>query len=215
MHDLAGEMPGKVEEMKKLFMEQAKENKVFPIGAALWTRLHPEDVLSSPYTSWTFDGSTVRMPEFTAPALGRKNNSVTINFDCGADASGVLYALGGSSGGLTCYMERGHLVFEYNLMIIDRTIAKSAEKIPPGRHTLTVSTALKAPKPGAPADIVLNLDGKELARTTVKMTVPAVFTASESFDVGIDLGSPVSRDYYERRPFKFEGHIVQVKVDLR
>jgi arylsulfatase len=196
-------------------MEQARENKVLPIGAALWTRLHPEDVLSSPYTSWTFDGSTVRMPEFTAPALGRKNNTVTIDFECGADASGVLYALGGSSGGLTCYMDKGHLVFEYNLMIIDRSIAKSAEKIAPGKHTIVVSTTLKAPKPGAPADIVLTVDGKEAARTTAKMTVPAVFTASESFDVGTDLGSPVSRDYYERRPFKFDGKIGTVKVDLK
>ena len=146
MHDLAKEMPEKVEEMKKLFMEQAKENKVLPIGAALWTRLHPEDVLSSPYTNWTFDGSTVRMPEFTAPALGRKNNTVTIDFECGADASGVLYALGGSSGGLTCYMDQGHLVFEYNLMIIDRTIAKSAEKIAPGKHTVIVSYHAQSPQ---------------------------------------------------------------------
>ncbi len=215
MNDRAKEMPEKVEEMKKLFMEQAKENKVLPIGAALWTRLHPEDVLSSPYTSWTFDGSTSRMPEFTAPALGRKSNTVAIDFECGADASGVLYALGGSSGGLTCYMDHGQLVFEYNLMIIDRTIATSAEKIAPGQHTVIVSTMLKAPKPGSPAEIALSVDGKEVARTTVKMTVPAVFTASETFDVGVDLGSTVSRDYYERRPFKFDGRISKVAVQLK
>ncbi len=46
------------------------------------------------------------------------------------------------------------------------------------------------------------------------MTVPAAFTASESFDVGIDLGSLVSRDYAERRPFKFDGKIGTVKVAL-
>jgi arylsulfatase len=49
----------------------------------------------------------------------------------------------------------------------------------------------------------------------VKMTVPAAFTASESFDVGRDLGSTVSRDYYERRPFKFDGRIGTVKVSLK
>ena len=105
--------------------------------------------------------------------------------------------------------------FEYNLMIIDRTIAKSAEKITPGKHTVIVSTTLKAPQPGAPADIVLSVDGKEVALTTVKMTVPAVFTASESFDVGVDLGSTVSRDYYERRPFRFDGRINKVAVQLK
>jgi arylsulfatase len=84
--------------------------------------------------------------------------------------------------------------FEYNLMIIDRSITKSAKKIAPVTHAVVISTTLKAPKPGAPADIVLTLDGKEIARTTAMMPVPAIFTASESFDVGVDLGSVVSRD---------------------
>jgi arylsulfatase A-like enzyme len=215
MHDLAQEQPKKLEEMKKLFLAQAKENKVFPIGAGIWLRLHPEDRIKTPYTSWTFDDTTTRMPEFTAPALGNHNNTVTIDLECGAEASGVLYAMGGSGGGLTCYLDKGQLVFEYNLMIIDRSIAKSQEKLAPGKHTIVVETALKAPKPGAPADIVLSVDGKEMARTAVKMTVPAAFTASESFDVGVDLGSTVSRDYFERRPFKFDGKIRSVKVSLK
>ena len=111
-------------------------------------------------------------------------------------------------------MEDSHLVFEYNLMIIDRSIARSAEKITAGKHTVVVNTSLKAPKPGAPADIVLSVDGEEIARTTVKMTVHAAFTGSESFDVGTDLGSTVSRDYYDRRPFRFDGHITEVRVSL-
>jgi arylsulfatase len=214
-YDLAKEYPEKLQEMKRLFLEQAKENKVFPIGAGIWLRLHPEDRIKSPYTSWSFDDTTRRMPEFTAPAVGNSNNTVTIELECGENANGVLYALGGAGGGLTCYMDNGHLVFEYNLMIIDRSIAKSQEKITPGKHTIVVETNLKLPRPGAPADIVLSVDGKEIARTSPKMTVPAAFTASESFDVGVDLGSPVSRDYFERRPFQFEGKITTVEVKLK
>ena len=214
-HDLAQQYPEKVEELKKLFFAQAEENKVFPIGAGIWLRIHPEDRIKSPYTSWTFDETTTRMPEFTAPALGNHNNTVTIDFECGEEASGVLYALGGAGGGLTCYMDKGHLVFEYNLMIIDRSIAKSENQVAAGKHTLVVSTSLKVPKPGAPADIALTLDGQEVARAKVKMTVPAAFTASESFDVGTDLGSTVSRDYFERRPFAFEGQIKLVSVELK
>jgi arylsulfatase len=59
------------------------------------------------------------------------------------------------------------------------------------------------------------VDGAEVARTTVKRTVPAAFTASETFDVGIDLGSPVSLDYFDRKPFKFDGRIDSVKVQLK
>ena len=44
--------------------------------------------------------------------------------------------------------------------------------------------------------------------------VPAAFTASETFDVGIDLGSPVSLGYFDRRPFPFSGNIRSEMVQL-
>ena len=110
-------------------------------------------------------------------------------------------------------MDRGELVYEYNMMIIERYTARSRDKLAPGRHRIEVDTTIA--KPGAPAEVVLTVDGKEVDRTTVKRTVPAAFTASESFDVGVDLGSPVSLDYFDRRPFRFTGRIDSVNVELK
>jgi hypothetical protein len=42
--------------------------------------------------------------------------------------------------------------------------------------------------------------------------VPVIFTASETFDFGMDLGSPVSLDYYDRAPFKFNGKIEKINI---
>ena len=95
---------------------------MLPIGGGLWiVVLHPEQRIAPPYTEWTFAGDTVRMPEFTAPALGNKPNLVTIDADIPASANGVLYKLGANSGGLTCFVEDGILCYEYNLFIIQRT----------------------------------------------------------------------------------------------
>ncbi len=105
--DLAASNPEKLAEMKALFLKVAEENKAFPIGAGNWLRLHPEDRVKTPYTSWQFDATTTRMPEFTAPGLGRESSHVVIDAELGKDASGVLYALGGFSGGLTLYMDKG------------------------------------------------------------------------------------------------------------
>ena len=80
-------------------------------------------------------------------------------------------------------------------------------------YTAAMKTTIA--KPGAPAEVILSVDGKEVARTTVKRTVPAAFTASETFDVGMDLGSPVSLDYFDRRPFAFTGTIEKVEVELK
>jgi arylsulfatase A-like enzyme len=212
--DLAAKEPQRLAKMKELFLEEAKKNQVFPIGAGIWLRLHPEDRIKSPYSSWVFDATTTRMPEFTAPGLGRESNHVSINAEIGQDASGVLYALGGASGGLTLFMDKGHLVYEYNMMIIERYQARTKEKLAPGKHKIEVTTTLTEKKPLSPAEVVLKVDGQEVARTTVKRTVPAAFTASETFDVGVDLGSPVSLNYLDRAPFPFTGKIAQVEVKL-
>jgi len=45
-------------------------------------------------------------------------------------------------------------------------------------------------------------------------TVPAAFSASETLDIGTDLGSPVSFDYFEKAPFKFNGTINSVHIKL-
>ncbi len=212
-HDLATQNPKKLAEMKALFLKEAKANKVFPIGAGNWLRIHPEDRVATPYTRWKFDASSTRMPEFAAPGLGRTSNHVRIDAQVGDVASGVLYAVGGISGGLTLYMDGGDLVYEYNMMEIERYSVRSSNKIAAGRRTIEVDTTIA--KPGAPAEVVLTVDGQEVARTTVKRTVPAAFTASESFDVGVDLGSPVSLNYFDRRPFKFDGKIEKVEVNLK
>jgi len=211
--DLATREPKRLEQMKALFLKEAKANKAFPIGAGNWLRLHPEDRVKTPYTSWQFDASTTRMPEFAAPGLGHESNRVTIEIELDGNASGVLYALGGASGGLTLYMDQGDLVYEYNMMIIERYTARSKEKLTPGKHSIEVDTTIA--KPGAPGEVVLKVDGAEVARTTVKRTVPAAFTASETFDVGVDLGPPVSLDYFDRRPFAFAGKINKVEVQLK
>jgi arylsulfatase len=112
-------------------------------------------------------------------------------------------------------VDKGELVYEYNMMIIERFIARSTTKIGTGKRRIEVTTTLASAKPLSPADVVIKVDGQEVARTTVKRTVPAAFSASETFDIGKDLGSPVSLDYFDRRPFAFTGKIEKVKVELR
>jgi arylsulfatase len=166
------------------------------------------------YTEWTFSQSTTRMPEFAAPGLGKKSNIVTLDVEIGNNANGVLYALGGSGGGLTCYMENGKLVYEYNMMIIHQFKAQSAAKISEGKHTFEIKTVLKGNKPGAPATVTLSVDGKEVGKVETLGTVPAAFSSSETLDVGIDLGSPVSFKYFEKAPYKFNGKISKMHVKL-
>ncbi len=81
--DLATREPERLALMKQAFLKEAEANKVFPVGASLWTRLHPEDRITVPYTHWRFDGTTTRLPEFAAPGLGRQSNRVVVEMEAG------------------------------------------------------------------------------------------------------------------------------------
>ncbi len=212
-NNLAEAMPEKLEDLKKEFMSVAKENQDFPIGAGNWLRLYPKDRIKTPYTSWTFNKNTRRMPEFTAPGLGRESNRVAIDVDVKDRANGVLYAIGGASGGLTLYMKDGHLVYLYNMLIIEQYQTKSAQPLAAGKYKIEVITDIDGP--GKAGTVRLLVDGKQAAQLKLKRTVPAAFTASESFDVGLDLGSTVSLDYMDQRPFAFEGVIHKMTVNLK
>ncbi|WP_066900324.1 arylsulfatase [Mycolicibacterium houstonense] len=212
-HDLADQMPEKVAQMREMFMVEAARNAVLPIGGGLWVPVyHPELRIAPPYQEWEFSGDMVRMPEFCAPALGNKNNVVTIDVDIPANANGVLYALGAGAGGLTVYLDEGQLCYEYNLFILSRTKIRSESKIPPGRATLTVTTQYADPRPAGPLDITVARNGETIASGQVPISAPLLFTANDCLDIGTCLGSPVSLDYRERAPFPFEGRIHRVHV---
>ena len=212
-NDLAGKMPEKLADMKDMFLIEAARNNVLPIGGGLWVPvIHPELRISPPYEEWTFSGDITRMPEFCAPALGNKDNLVTIDAEIPANANGVLYALGAFSGGLTCYVEDGTLCYEYNLFEIQRTNFHSTDQIPTGKVKIEVETAYAERKPGGPLNVTMKVNGKLIAEGRVPVSAPLLFTANDCLDIGTDLGSPVSLDYYNKAPFKFNGTIEKVHV---
>ena len=173
---------------------------------------HPELRISTPYREWNFGPDITRMPEFCAPGLGNRANLVTVDADLPENASGVLYALGSASGGLTLYLDDGHLCYEYNLFIIQRTKIRSEQKLPAGRAKIEISTEYAEPKPGGPLNITMKVDGTEVTSGVVPISAPLLFTANDCLDIGTCLGGPVSLDYYDRAPFAFDGTIENVNV---
>ncbi len=212
-NDLAAQHPEKLAQLREIFAIEAARNSVYPIGGGLWVPVfHPELRISTPYREWNFTGDIVRMPEFCAPALGTRANTVVIDCELPDRASGVLYALGGAGGGLTLFFDEGHLCYEYNLFILMRTKLRSEEVIPAGRATIEVETVYAEVRPGGPLDITAKVNGEVVASGQVPISAPLLFTANDCLDIGTCLGSPVSLDYYDRAPFPFNGVIDKVNM---
>ena len=118
-----GPVPDGVHEEQGLAHRRRPVGSRAPSGTAPGAPLHIMDV----------PRRITRMPEVAAPALGNKENLVSIDADVPANANGVIYALGGFSGGLTLYVKDGVLSYEYNLFEIQRTGSRPRANCPPAR----------------------------------------------------------------------------------
>jgi arylsulfatase A-like enzyme len=213
-NDLAQENPSKLAELKEVFDQEATANLVYPIGASYYTSFFsPGEMPSSPLTEWLFYAGQDRITEAVGPKFvsGRSTLAV-IDAEIGQDAEGVLFAVGGISSGFTVYMDKGLLKAEYNAMTLNRFKVSSSSAIPTGKAQIEVLTQYDSGERMAPATLTLSVNGEQVAQGRIERSVPAVHTASETFDVGKDLGSPVALDYYDRAPFAFNGSIEKIDI---
>ena len=116
--------------------------------------------------------------------------------------------MGGYAGGVTLYAYDGELRYEYSSLLLKRDHI-DVGKLPVG--DVEIEFEMKTPlERAAPAEVRFWINGKEAATGTVGRTIPAGFTASETFDVGMDTSSPVANDYFDRAPFAFNGEIKRI-----
>ena len=211
-HNLAEEHPDKLAELRACFDEHGEANKVFPIGGGLLTSVFRPDLMKSANVrQWAFGGDDDRVPEAMAPKfLSGYSSSSTVQFEGGPGDSGVLFCVGGITGGFTVYVLDGVVTAEYNTGGIERTTVRADCSLSRGTHELVVAFAMQGNRPRCPAELTLTLDGDVVGSGAVPRTVPSMFSFSETFDVGKDLGSPVSLAYVDRKPFRFSGAIESV-----
>jgi len=212
--NLAGAMPDKLRKMQDIFMVEAGDNKVFPIGGGTYIPVFaPQEQKASTLTEWTFFEGHSRIPESMAPKFGSGfSTRSVIETELPEEASGVLYAVGGISAGFTVYMDEGVLKAEYNAMTLNRSKIASDAPLPKGKATIEVDVKFDSPQREGPATVTFTVNGKQVGQGRIERSVPATFTASETFDIGMDLGSPVALDYHDRAPFKFNGKIHSVHI---
>ena len=61
-------------------------------------------------------------------------------------------------------------------------------------------------------DVALRVNGEVVGQAQVPAAMSLHFTSNATFDIGTDLDSPVSLDYYDQAPFAFNGSIGTTKI---
>lgn len=217
-HDIAAENPGKLAELKQLFLVEASRYNVFPLDDRMTERENPKEAgrldLMGDRRSVTFRTSSPRLTEETAPNVKNRSHTLVADIeipDSGAD--GVLIAQGGRFGGWSLYLHAGAPHYAYNYFGNDLYRIVSTEPLEPGRHEIRLDFAYDGGGVGRGGDAVMLVDEKAVAEGRVGATIPYYFAFDETFDIGCDRASPVTDDYPAARN-AFTGTLHTVRVDL-
>ena len=126
----------------------------------------------------------------------------------------MIIAEGGGSGGFTLFVKDGKLVYESNFFAGSRYTLTSPDRLPSGKVTVAMDYVQGAKDNAGGGRASLSVNGAKVAEGNIDRVVPARFSATETLDIGMDLGSTVSRAYHDKAPFPFTGGIQRVVVEL-
>jgi arylsulfatase len=216
--DLAKENPQKLDELKKLFTSEAEKNLVFPLDDRYVERVDPVNrpQFNVGRASYTYFDGTTRITEAMAPNM--KNCSYSITADVTIPekgANGILMTQGGFFGGNALLLMDGKPTFLYARSHYPEHKYKvqAPDKLAAGKHTVKVDFAYDGGGAGKGGTAMLLVDGKEVAKGRIELTVPVRVSADETLDIGEDTGTPITHEY--EVPFKFTGEIEKVVIDLK
>jgi arylsulfatase A-like enzyme len=216
-HDLAAELPEKLAELQELFLEEARKHNVLPLDDRRIERFNA-DLVGRPElvkgNSQILFGGMGRLTESSLLNTKNKSHSVTAEIvvpDAGAE--GVIIAQGGAFAGWSLYTRNGRPKYCYNLLGLQRFKVEGDGVIPPGEHQVRMEFAYDGGGLAKGGTVTLYLDGAEVGEGRVEATVPMIFSADETADVGSDTASPVSDDY-EGEDSVFAGTVNWVQIDL-
>jgi arylsulfatase A-like enzyme len=202
-----------------MWYAEAGKYKVLPIDSRGTLRLgDPRPQIAIERQRYIYYPGTQVVPNNAAPRLLNRPLTVTAEVDIPkGGCEGVLFAMGGNDGGFSFYVKGGKLQYAYNYVAQSHYYVASTTSVPEGHHFLSFEfRPTGKPDPnkglGAPGTIQLFVDGKEIGRGDIPVTIPIVLGLGAGVSVGADPGSPTTPEY--KPPFKFTGVIKRVQVDV-
>jgi arylsulfatase len=215
-HDVSAEQPEKLHSLQRLFLIEAVKYNVFPLDDRRVERFNAE-LAGRPQlvrgNSQLLFGGMGRLTENSVLNMKNKSYAITAQIvvpDVGA--SGAIVAQGGEFGGWSLYLLDGKPAYCYNVLSLNRIKVAGTERIPPGEHQVRVEFAYEGGGLGKGGELTLYVDGVKVGEGHQNASVPMVFSADETCDIGSDTGSPVSDDYTPEQS-RFTGRIEWVQLD--
>jgi len=218
--DLAAKNPKKLAELQALFLKEAGKYHVLPMDDRLFERMDGATVgrpdLMAGRTSITLAEGMTGMMEGVFPNVKNRSKVITAEVDVPANGgNGTVIAQGGRFGGWSLYVKDGVPAYDYNFLGLQRFSVVSAKKLSPGKHTVVFDFAYDGGGPAKGGKGTLLVDGEKVGEGRIPVTQPGIFSADETADVGIDLGTPVVEAIGAEAKSRFTGRIPKLTLEVR
>jgi hypothetical protein len=145
-----------------------------------------------------------------------KNKSYAVTADIVVPeegAKGAIVAQGGAFGGWSLYAKEGKPAYCYNLFGLQRFKVYGEEPLGEGEHQVRLEFAYDGGGLGKGGTSSLFVDGKKVGEGRVEGTVPMLFSADETLDIGSDSGTSATDDL-SGDELEFNGRVRWVELDL-
>ena len=218
-NNLAEQNPEKLKSLQEIFKKEAIANNVFPLDDRLYERFNAEiagrpDLMGS-RKSLTLSQGMKGILENTF--LNVKNNSKTIQAEVSLNGkdNGIILCQGGKFGGWALYMNNGKPGYTYNWFGLKRYTVESPAEVKSDRAKIKLKFQYDGGGTGKGGTAELYVDGKKVAEGRIEKTEPAVFSADETADVGVDDATQVAEHlFHSVEESEFTGHVDRVTISI-
>lgn len=216
--DLATANPQKLRELQDMWWSEASKYSVLPLDGRKIERLNGElqgrPSLGGHRNSFTYYPGVVALPAGSAPNVLNKSFAITADLELKAEeTNGAVFSLGGSDGGYGLYVRKGRPVFAGNFLGRTITRVTSEAALPMGTVKLRGEFKYDGGGLGKGGTMTLLVNGKKVGEGRIEQTQGITMGLGGTLDIGEDTGSAVDEAYTP--PFRFEGSIEKVVVDLQ
>jgi hypothetical protein len=216
-HDLADQHPGKLEELKALWREEARKYDVLPLNdLSIFEFRALEYTVAVPASGqYTYYPGTSEVPEASAANTINVSYKILAEVEFTGDSQGVIFAQGSRFGGYSLFVKDGKLVYVYNFLGIPPEQRLVADAPASGTHVVgvefTKEHAGEHHEPYGP--LKLHVDDQVVAEAEMRTIASRYSLCGEGLCIGYDGGDAVSSDYKPRFAFT-GGRIVKVVYDV-
>jgi arylsulfatase len=204
--NLAQQHPDKLEKLIEIFDEEAWKYNVYPLYDDMIKRLGAQqDRLFGDQKEFVYYApGAVRIAEKSSAPVKNRAHTIETQLDLTGDEEGVIVACGGMTGGYTMFVKDNRLYYDYNFLNGVYYTLKSPQ-LPQGKVDVRFNFIRTKPFGGKGE---LYIDGTKVDEVEMPAMHIATYSLAETFDVGRDTGTQVSKLYTD--PFVYSGTLDRV-----